>query len=388
MWEKKGSYYFHVRGNVMAGNGVTDNVGEEVKKLAVQKVILVSDQGVMKSGVCEPIIKSLKKSGLHVEVFDKVHSDPSVRIMDEIAALVKKNGAEAIVGVGGGSSLDAAKGAAIVVTNGGSIKDYIGEKKFGKNPLPVIAVPTTAGTGSEVTWHISVHDEEEHKKVTVRSPLCVPEMAFLDPGLLKGLPAHVAASTGMDAFAHSFESYISTQGAWLLTETLGLESVRLIGKNLRNFVADRGNLEAGGNMLVAAMLGGMCLSHARTGIVHQMARPLGAHYGIPHGLANAIMLAYAMEFCVEASINKFARVARIMEPNLEGSSDIEAAGKTTDMVRRLTKDIGLPQKLRDLGVKEEDLDTLADDAMQGKTIFENPCRGTKTDLLKIYREAY
>ncbi|KJS81792.1 MAG: hypothetical protein JM58_16280 [Peptococcaceae bacterium BICA1-8] len=380
--------YFQVRGRIINGLGKADEVSEEAKRLNVNRVVVVTEKAIQEAGVIENILKSLKNGNIEYIVYNGVHSDPSVKIMDEIARLVKESGAQGLIGVGGGSSLDATKGAAIVCTNGGSIRDYIGENKFKIAPLPLIAIPTTAGTGSEVTWHISVNDTERKLKVTVRSFLCVPEVAILDPNLMVTVPAKVAAFTGMDAFTHAFESYISTKGSWIMTETLALKAMELIAINLRVFVANRQNVEAGENMLIASMMGGMCLSHARTGIIHQMARPLGALFHVPHGLANSMLLPYAMEFSVFANPGKFANVARVMGIKVDGLSEMEAAKATIIAVKELCNDIGLPNKLRDVGVKEELLSQLAEDAMQGRDLFDNPRQGTVEDLIKIYRSAY
>lgn len=382
------SGYFQVRGRILCGIGKSEKIGEEVKKSGFRRVMVVTDKFLHSAGIIDGILDSLRHEAIEFEIYDDIQTDPSVLLMDKIAAQAKTYGAEALVGVGGGSALDSAKGAAIVMTNGGSIRDYVGEQKFSIPPTPVFALPTTAGTGSEVTWHISVNDTERELKVTVRSPLCVPEVAILDALLMTSVPKRVAAYTGMDAFTHSFESYISTNGAWDLTETLGLRSMELIAENLRPFAANPGNLEAGQKMLIAAMLGGMCLSHARTGIVHQMARPLGALFHVPHGLANSVLLPHTMTYTVQSNPEKFARVAQVMGVPTDGKSTMESARMAIRAVEELNSDIGLPRRLRDVGVTEDKINQLAHDAMQGKDIFSNPCRGGVEDLISIYKAAY
>lgn len=380
--------YFQVRGRIVSGNGQASRVGQEARNLNARKAVVVTEKAILDAGIAKGIIDSLAGNGVEVAVFDRVHADPSVILMDEIGQLIKDQAADLVVGVGGGSSLDAAKGAAIVATCGGSIRDYVGENKVPKASMPVIAIPTTAGTGSEVTWHISVNDTERQLKVTVRSPLCVPDVAILDATLMASLPAHVAAFTGMDAFTHAFESYISTKGSWQFTDMLALKAIELIGAYLRPFVANRQNAHAGENMLIASMLGGMVLSHARTGIVHQMARPLGAHFHIPHGLANSMLLPYAMEYTVLANPPKFAAVARALGVTTGTMSEMEAARAAVGAVKTLCADVGLPGRLRDVGVTEDKLPKLAEDAMQGKTSFENPRQGRVEDLVAIYQKAY
>lgn len=382
------SGYFQVRGNIICGVGKAGEIGKEVKKSGFSRVMVVTDKFLRNAGVLATAFSSLENEGITYEVYDAVQADPSVILMDDIAAHTKEYRAEALIGIGGGSALDSAKGAAIVVTNGGSIRDYVGEKKFSIPPLPVFALPTTAGTGSEVTWHISVNDTERELKVTVRSPLCVPEVAILDASLMTTVPKRVAAYTGMDAFTHSFESYISTNGAWDFTETLGLRSMELIAQNLRPFAANPNNLEAGEKMLIASMLGGMCLSHARTGIVHQMARPLGALFHVSHGLANSMLLPHAMAYTVQGNPEKFAKVAQIMGVNTTGMTTMEKARAAISAVEELNRDIGLPSRLREVGVTEDKIPQLAHDAMQGKDVFTNPCRGKVEDLIDIYKAAF
>jgi len=379
---------FHVRTKVICGLGCSSRVGEEVLALGVSRVFVVTDRGVAESGIIQYVLSSLEASGVTYTLFDGTEPEPSATLMDGVAKQIVEAGAEGVVAVGGGSSLDTGKAAAVVASNGGSILDFVGEGKVRKPPLPVVSLPTTAGTGSEVTWHISVNDTASKKKVTVRSPLCATDVALLDPQLLASVPPRVAAATGIDALAHCVESYVSTRGAWQLTDLLAAEGIRLVGKFLRPFVANRSNVEAAEGMLLAALFGGMCLSHARTGIGHQMARPLGARYHIPHGLANALVLPYVMRHAWCSNPAKYAQVAKLLGERVEGLSEVEAARMAAEAVGRLCCDVGLPTTLREVGVAEDSLPELAQDAMQGRPEVDNPIQGGFEDVLAIYRSAF
>ena len=355
-------FQFFVSTDVRYGIGSFETLGSTSRALGASRALIVSDRGLTPTGIASRGLQILEGEGITAVTYQDVEPDPTIEMMDEAAALAVESNCNVVIGIGGGSSMDVAKAAAIVAAGGGSIAGYVGVDKVTTPPLPVIAVPTTAGTGSEVSWHISVRDEARNLKVTVRSAWCMPKVALLDPVLLATVPPGVAAATGMDALAHCLESYTS-RGASALTDGIALEAVRLIGENLRPFVADRRNLEAAGNMMVAATLAGMVLSHARTGLCHSMARPLGAHFHIPHGLANALLLARVVQFNAMANPVKFREVARALGERVDGLPTREAAGRASVAVSQLARDIGLPFSLAEVGVKREAIPAMARDTM-------------------------
>lgn len=369
------------------GLGAVSSLAEHVRGIAASSVLLVTDAGVVRAGITERIRELLISANIAVTVFDQVEANPSITTMDRAGATAREGKCSCVVGVGGGSVLDAAKGAALVSTHGGSLAQFVGIDKVPGPSMPVLAIPTTAGTGSEVSWHISVTDERSHRKVTVRSRWCVPQTAILDPELLASLPAPVAAATGMDALAHAVESFLGHQ-AWTFTEALAIEAIRLIGANLRPFVAHRGNVAAGGQMLVAATLAGSIISYARTGLVHSMARPLGARYDIPHGLATAVLLPWVMEFNAPAAPEECRRVAEALGEAVNTMPVNRTAKHAAAALRELARDVGIPERLRDVGVKEDALEVMAKEALDPQATTINARPATEEDIRRVYEAAF
>lgn len=380
-------FRFFITTDVQYGEGSLEALGDNAQAFGSRKALVVADPGLKAVGLARRCAEILQTSGVEAIPYEDVESDPTVEMMDRGAALARDAGCDLVVGVGGGSSLDVAKAIAIVTAGGGSVADYVGVDKIAAPPLPVVAVPTTAGTGSEVSWHISVRDEMRNLKVTVRSQWCMPRIAILDPTLLASVPPAVAAATGIDALAHAVESYTS-RGASALTDGVALEATRLIGENLRSFVADRRNLEAAGNMMIGATQGGMVLSHARTGLCHSMARPLGAHFHIPHGLANALLLARVVEFNAMASPAKFREVARALGERVDHLPVREAAALAGPAIRRLCLDVGLPRDLNEAGVKPEAIPAMARDSMDVGATQNNPRMPTVDDVARLYYQDF
>ena len=384
---------FHTRGRIHCGVGKVSIIGEEISKSNVSKVLLITEKALLDLGIVQPVIASLDSHNIEYEIFSEVEADPSAILMDRVGKLAHESGAGAIVGVGGGSSLDTAKAAAIIAANPGHsvieyLGDYTGHSRHENPAWKTFAVPTTAGTGSEASWNISVNDTERKVKSRIQTPFCIPDVSVLDASLMKNLPVKIAASTGIDAFTHCFEAYVSTKGAWIFSDILAEQGMQLIANNIRPFVADTSNTEAGQNMMLAAMIGGMCLSQAPLGIVHQTAKPLGARFHVPHGLANSLMLPHVMNYTVFANPKKFAKTAKILGVDTTRMSQIHAAKSAIAAVKELCVDLGLPCRLREIDIPEDALEMLANDAMYGKTVFDNPCKGTVKDILSIYKAAY
>jgi alcohol dehydrogenase len=361
-------------------------LAQEVMRLGSRKALVVTDAGVLKAGVLD-LLKPGFPEACSVRIFSDVMQDPTVDVMDAIGRICREDRIDMLVGIGGGACLDAAKGAAIVAVTGASVREAVGEDKVSAKGLPVIAVPTTAGTGSEVSWHISVNDTERHLKVTVRSPRVVPTTAILDAALIASVPRPVIAAAGLDALTHSLESYVSNVGNWDLTDAIALHACEMIGRALVPYWNNPGDREHASQMLLASCFGGLVLSHSRTGIVHQMARPLGAQFHVPHGLANAVLLPWCLEFSCSSKPERFMKIARALGEDVNGIEPAHAAKRVVNAVRRINSTIQIPSSLAVFGVTEDALERLAVDALQGKPSVTNPCRASKEEVMQIYRRA-
>ncbi len=357
-------YDFYAPAKIVAGPGSVTRVAGEIQALGGSRVLIVTDQGIVRAGLLDPLQQSLVKGGVETAVYDRVKPNPTVAIIDTGRDFYREHRCDMVVSIGGGSSIDTAKGIAVTVSGGGSIRDYAGQDKVRLPLVPHIAVPTTAGTGSEVSKYCSVTDEEHHFKMSVASRRIIPQVGVLDPELVRSLPAHIAAETGMDTLTHLIEGYVCRQFASTLTDFNALEGIKLIANSLVPFVADRSNLEAAQKMQLAAMFGGIVISNSRTGPVHAMARPVGAHFGVSHGLANAILLPHVMDFNCLASPEKFMNISLALgAPMPVHDMPVSAVAQASvEAVSRLCRQIGIPEKLRDVGVRAEAIEQMSRDA--------------------------
>jgi len=362
-------------------------VGDEVKKLGSKKCFLVTDKGVSQTDFFKKVMDVLHSLEIEVDIFNDVEPDPSANTVEKAFSVYQKKKAPILLAIGGGSPMDTAKAIGILATNGGRIHDYEGINTFKTPPLPLVAIPTTAGTGSEVSGSCVITDTERGVKMSIRHARLNPaRVAILDPLALTTLPAHVAAHAGMDAFVHALESFVSLQ-ATPLTDGGNLHAMELISKNIRPFVANRGNLEAGGNMLAAAALAAIGFSHTGAGNVHCMARFVGAFFHVPHGLSNAVCLPYAAEFNMIACPEKFARVARTMGAETSGMTAMEAARAAISSIRSLCEDIDIPRNLKEIGAKEEAIPKMAKLAFQANYNRWNPRYTTEGDFVRLFQKA-
>lgn len=378
---------FSLRTQMWVDTAAEQAVARQLEALGAKRVLLISDPGVMKSGIVDGIRDAISAGTNCLQVFTDVMQDPTLDLMDEIGSICVEGRIEAIVAVGGGACMDAAKGAAIVAASGAGLRAAIGENRVNADPLPVLAVPTTAGTGSEVSWHISVNDVANELKVTVRSPRAVCHSAILDPRMISTVPPMVAAAAGMDALTHSLEAYVGNIGRWELTDALTLHACRMIGASMIPHWSNPADPGPARQMLIGSSLGGIALSHSRTGIVHQMARPLGAIFHVPHGLANAVLLPWCLEFCWRHDIPRYAAIARAIGADVEGTSDEMAAAASVTRIREMNNIMGIPQSLTHFGVTDDEVERMARDALQGKEAVTNPCRATLVDVMDIYFKA-
>ena len=371
------------------GPGVISKIGERAKMLGMKKPVIVTDKFLenLKNGAVAQPLASLKKSGVDYVVYNGVEPNPKIHNIKEVKTLYEKEDADSIITVGGGSAHDTGKGAGIIMTNGDDITKLAGIETL-KNPLPpLIAVNTTAGTGSELTRHAVITNEETHLKFVVVSWRNIPLVSFNDPTLMLDIPKGLTAATGMDAFVQAVEPYVSVDHN-PITDSQCIQAIKLIESSLREAVANGHNLQARTKMVEAEMLAGMAFNNANLGYVHAMAHQLGGQYDAPHGVCCALLLPYAEEYNLIADPERFAELARIMGENTDGLSTRDAAELSIKAMKQLSEDVGIPHSIKDIGAKPEDFDLMAENALKDGNAFSNPRKGTKEDIVKIFQEAY
>ena len=390
------SYQVRFPRGVHFGLGVSEKAGEIAKSYGGKRIFIVTDRMLKTPGIIEKINQILSKSGLQPVVYDGVVTEPTTQQVEEGLAIYKKENCDAIIALGGGACLDAGKGIAVLATNGGRLQDYEGRGKIRVPKAPLICIPTTAGTGSEVSWGAVITDTERKVKFIVHSPLNIPEEAIEDPLLTLSMPPSITASSGMDALTHAIEGFISAReanqgfGTSPLIQYFALPAIELIGQNLRKAWANGRDVEARSNMLMGQLLAGFTFANNGTTLAHGMARPLGAYFHIPHGLANAICLPRVMEFTWIAVPDKFARIAGAMGEDVSGLSQNAAAQKAVEAVSKLAGDIQVP-KLRDL-VKEQDFRKvvvqMAKDGLASGTPQVNPRSPSEKEVVELFNLIY
>jgi alcohol dehydrogenase class IV len=376
---------FRTTPRIVMGAGVVSQVGEEVRALGARRALVVTDRGIVEAGILARVEESLRKARVRYEVFAEVISDPPYQTVGECLARHGSFKPRCVIGLGGGSPIDIAKTVAVMLGNQGDIADYFGVDLVPKPGVPSLIIPTTAGTGSEVTPIAILSDEEEKLKKGVVSQHLFPRVALLDPELTLGLPPAVTAATGMDALIHAIEAYTSVN-ATDLTDLLAARAIGLIADNLRAAYARGDNLAARAAMLEGSLLAGMAFANAGVTAVHAFAYPIGAEFHIPHGVANTLMLPAVMQFNLVGNLGKFAEVAELMGQPTEGLSLREAAEEAVEAVVQLAEDLGVPTSLGEFGVKEEHLPALAEGVMKvTRLLANNPRTLTQADAEEIYR---
>ena len=350
------------------------------------KVLLVTDKGLVAAGVAARVCEVLNDANIPYVLYDGVLANPPARCVHAGARLYEREKCKAIVGLGGGSPMDVAKMIGVLASHGGRIDQYLGIGKVTKNMPVLVCIPTTYGTASEVTPFAVLTNPKTQNKDPVISPKIAPQVGILDPELSVALPAFVGGPTGMDALTHALESYTNLL-ATPISDGLALHAIRLIGDNLRLACANNHELAATENMLIASMLAGMAFSQTRLGNVHAMSHPVGAQFGVHHGLANAILLPYVMEFNLTARLSKFAVVAEVLGADIAGLDEREAAQTAIDAIWRLNQDLDIPTKLGDVGVKKSGIRTMAKAAMLSGNITVNPRKTSQNDLETIFKQA-
>lgn len=370
------------------GAGCIDKVGERCQILGAKKALIVTDKFLrnMENGAVEIVAKHLKEAGIDVAYYDGVEANPKDTNVADGLEIFKKENCDLIVTVGGGSPHDCGKGIGIAATHEGDLYDYAGIETL-TNPLPpIVAVNTTAGTASEITRHCVITNTELKIKYVIVSWRNLPMVSFNDPMLMVGKPADLTAATGMDALTHAVEAYVS-KDANPVTDAAAIQAIKLIANNLRQVVALGDNLEARENMAYASFLAGMAFNNGNLGYVHAIAHQLGGLYDMPHGVANAILLPHVEKYNLISNPQKFADIAEFLGENIDGLSVIEAAEKSIDAMFKLSKDIGIPGSLSEMGVKEEDFEYMAKMALKDGNAFSNPRKGNEQDIVSILKAA-
>ena len=371
------------------GAGSRKVIAEEVAKRGYKKALIVTDKDLIKFGVADQVIAVLKDANIPYEIFDEVKPNPTVKNVKAGIAAFQAAGADFMIAIGGGSSMDTSKAIGIIINNPefSDVVSLEGVANTKKKSVPVIALPTTAGTAAEVTINYVITDEENVKKMVCVDPNDIPTLATIDPELMLSMPRGLTASTGMDALTHAIEGLI-TLGAWEMSDMFETKAIEMIAKWLPKAVENPSDIEARDGMATAQYIAGMAFSNVGLGLVHGMAHPLGAYYDIPHGVANALLLPFVMEYNKEAAKAKYRTIAEAMGVDTSSMSDDEAADAAVKAVKDLAIRVRIPQHLSEIGVPESGLPTLAQAAFNDVCTPGNPRQTNVEEILAIYKKAF
>ena len=378
-------FNFSVPQNIIVGRGSMAKLPEVAKKMGGKHAFIISGPHLKKMGLVEKAAESLRAEGILVDDFTDIEGNPSVTTVEAATEAFQASGADFIVAFGGGSPMDVAKAVGVVAKYGGSITEYEGGGKVPGPIVPQIAIPTTAGTGSEVTAFSVITDHSRNYKLTVFSYELIPKYAILDPDLIATAPASVAAACGMDAFIHACESYISTDAS-PFSEAMSEKAMELIGRSIRAYVANRTDVDAASDMLVGSLFAGIAFSWARLGNVHAMSHPVSAYFDVPHGVANAILLPTILDYNKLGDKGKYKKIYEYVSET-HRSDESFTPDMLVDAIRALNNSLSIPANLTEVGVTEDKIDVMADDAMKSGNIMVNPRRSTKKDIVALYKKA-
>ena len=382
-------FSFNTAKSIRFGQGILSQLGDIVRAEIGQRVLIVTDQGMLATGLVERAQVFLQAAGIEAALYAEVQADPPEASVLACAEAAKAHGAQAIIGLGGGSSLDVAKLAALLAAGEETLTEIYGVGKAKGPRLPLILIPTTSGTGSEVT-PISIVTTPSHEKMGVVSSVLLPDIALLDPELTLGLPPHITAATGIDAMVHAIEAYASASANNNpISRALAEKALSLMGPALLRAVQSGSDIAARSDMLLGSMLAGQAFANSPVAAVHALAYPLGGHFHIPHGLSNALVLPHVMAFNVETAPAPYAELAPFLFPDLVTLEGKARAQAFCARLAEMSKACGLPQSLREMQIPEDILPKLAEDAMkQTRLLVNNPREVTYEDALAIYQAAY
>ena len=372
------------------GAGCRESIAIEAARRGFKKAFFVTDKDLIRFKVADKVIEVFEKNNIPYEIYSDVKANPTIANVQNGVAAFTASGADFIVALGGGSAIDTAKGIGIVFNNPefADVKSLEGVADTKKKAVPTFALPTTAGTAAEVTINYVIIDEDAKKKMVCVDPNDIPAVAIVDPELMYSMPKGLTAATGMDALTHAIESYI-TPGAWVMSDMLELKAIEMIAANLKAAVDNGSDPVAREAMSQAQYIAGLGFSNVGLGIVHSMAHPLGAHYDTPHGVANALLLPYVMEYNAESpAAPKYINIAKAMGVNTDGMTEAEGVKAAVEAVKQLSISIGIPQKLNEIGVRKEDLHILAVDAFNDVCTGGNPRPTSIEDIEALYNKAY
>jgi alcohol dehydrogenase len=380
-------YGFFMPTTSLLGNGAVKEIGKQANVLGGTKALIVTDGGLVKLGMVDTVKGYLEEAGLQVAVYDGVEPNPTDVNVRECLKVWQDNDCDLLVTFGGGSSHDCGKGMGIMATSGGDIRDWAGIDTLQANLPPYISINTTAGTASEMTRFAVVTNTDTHVKMVFCDARLTADVAINDPALMVGLPPALTAATGMDALTHAIEAYVTTLLSNPITDALALQAISLVGKWLRKAVANGADMEARDAMAYAEYLAGMAFNSAGLGIVHSMAHQPGSLLGKPHGVCNAICLPVVCEFNLMANAEKYAKVAEALGEDISGLSVMEAAEKAVAAIRRLSRDVGIPSGLGEIGVTEKDIPIMAENALKDVCTLFNPRTVKVEDIVELYKKA-
>ncbi|MFD2706263.1 iron-containing alcohol dehydrogenase [Salibacterium lacus] len=378
-------YQFQTADKIVSGQHAVKQLGDYLPGVNrdIRSVLVLTQPGIKDLGLLDSIYEQLED--VHVKTITDVMLEPTVGNIEDMHEDIKNDSYDVIIGVGGGSVLDAAKVLSVLKTNDQSVNDMLGTNLIEEPGIPTVLIPTTSGTGSEVTPNAIVTFPEEELKIGIVSPYLLPDLVVLDPMLTLGLPKSITAATGMDAFTHSLESYISSKANYL-SDTFAMDSIRLISRSIVEAYRNGENVEAREKMIVGSMYGGMALTSAGTAAVHALAYPLGGKFKVAHGVANAMLLPHVMEFNLDAITEKLSNVAKEIRIADDGEPDQQAAEKMIEQIKEWTKTLEIPQDLSEYGVAEEDVEDLAVAASKITRLLDNnPKELSLEDMKNIYR---
>lgn len=379
-------FTFQAPTTITFGAGALGQLAQVVGPLG-RRPLVVTDPGIAASGILQQVVDALAPVVGGVETFSDVEPNPSSETVERAAAAYRRADCDCLVAAGGGSAMDVAKVAAALVSHGGAVRDYEGVGKVPGPTVPVVAVPTTAGTGSEVTVFAIITDRARKVKMVIGSKHILPTAAVCDPLLTLSMPQPLTAATGIDALVHGIECYINTV-VNPLAKSLALESIRLIGRSLRTAYAHGRDLEARYQMLLGSTIAALAFTRTRLGNVHAMALPLGAHFDVPHGVATGLLLPYVMEWNLIACTTTYPQIAAALGEPTEGLPPRAASEVAVEAVRQLNADIGIPERLRDVGVTRDAIPALADDSMKSGNIAVNPRLTRREDIVHLFAQAF
>ncbi|MEK4237740.1 MULTISPECIES: iron-containing alcohol dehydrogenase [Paenibacillus] len=370
--------------NIM-GKGCLQEIGPYIQELNLKKALVVTDKFLMKSGIAGKLLAVLDEAGIEYAIYDEVKPNPTCKNVHDGVDYLKAQNCDSLISIGGGSPQDTAKAIGILATNGGHIKEYEGVHKSKHKSLPIVAVNTTAGTSAEVTINYVITDEERKVKMVMVDKNSIATISVNDPELMVDKPAALTAATGMDALTHAIEALV-TPGAYPVTDATALAAVEIIFANLARTVKNGHDIEAREQMVYAIFLGGLAFNNAGLGYVHAMAHQLGGVYDLPHGVCNAMLLPYVEEQNAKYVPEKFRAIAKAIGLNVESQTDKECADFVIESIKALSKEVGIPSKLSELGVDEVDLDLLAENSMKDACAPGNPFIPTKEEVIALFKK--